>query len=273
MSVLYLIIPLIQDIIIVMLIIKSVSVRKERRSEEKRSHVVYLDPGIMWFGSFFVGALCVPVTLLEPGEMSAGVWWVFEFFIILFILVFVALINSHIYYNDSKIEVSNIFGKKRVYSYEEITGIAGQGKDHIIYCGQKKIAVDGFSVGGKEFIECADREFARLTGEEIPRCEPKRDPMNGNVSSPWFIIILFSIMLAGSLGLLGFSLYRILSGSENVGVSIALIICGVALLALSVISFLVCRHPERYPAWLCKLVLSGFFWAPDALKNKKNTKK
>ncbi len=273
------IIALVQDAILVFLFIKGLSVRSKRKDPDRNIRTVSLSSVLFWTGAVIAGIFSVPITVFRPNELSSdgAVWYVFEACIIVCIFLMLAYINQTIEYTDTEFEVRNIFGRKRVYSYDEITGITAiivnYGTDRILYCGKKKVKIDALALGGDKFVTFADKLYMLRNNRGIPYRKRNRDPMNGNMANPWFFFIMYSLVFAFFIILAGLSVYRMLAQRDQIGACIVLLAFSILGGTFSIFGILVGRHPERYSARFCTLFLRAQFWTPGALKDDKKIKR
>ena len=118
-------------------------------------------PGRVTMPKVFLG-----VGIFDVIAMGVGIYFslrfkeiipavIFSILALLGIFLIIGYFNQRIYYSADKFVSSNLWGVKRTYSYGDISGIMGYGRntDVKIYIGDKKIAIDRMAVGKKEFIE------------------------------------------------------------------------------------------------------------------------
>lgn len=136
---------------------------------------------------------------------------IFSILALLGIFLIIGYFNQRIYYSSDKFVSSNLWGVKRTYSYGDITGIMGYGRntDVKIYIGDKKIAIDRMAVGKKEFIEFALKRHRELKHKNIPllRAAKKKDLFNGNIANPGEFIAVYIIIAVGVVLLFGIMLF------------------------------------------------------------------
>lgn len=123
---------------------------------------------------------------------------------IVFILVSISLImawkNCYILYDDEGFTQSTFFGRKRHFTYDQVTGYkGGAGADFSIYVGKKKVSVDKMAINNAEFLslvmlKCMDN------GVALKKIRGKGDIFNGNIKNPGEIIAVYTILLFFMVG-------------------------------------------------------------------------
>jgi len=187
--------------ILVALIIRGFAICHGRRSSDP-ARLVAFSPLLLWVGALGGVILSVPVTMLEPDDMSVGVWCLFEVFVLACIALLLAYCNKTIEYDASRFEVNDLFGRKRSYSYGEITGLSRRGGNAVLHCGRRKVRIDAMASGGADFVVYADGAVLRQNEKGIPYCKPGKEPMNGNLDTPWMYFFLYLLGLAASVMLI-----------------------------------------------------------------------
>ena len=152
------VIPIIQDALLVFLFFWGLHLKMKRKTV-KQPRFISLHPVLLWVGAVCGGILSIPVTLVGANEMPSGVWYLFEACILGCIIMMLAYCNNTITYDETRFEVSGLFGKKRTYEYREITRIFHKGDDAILCCGRERIRVDAMFIDGTEFISYADKMY------------------------------------------------------------------------------------------------------------------
>lgn len=132
------------------------------------------------------GRVTMPKVFLSVGifdviAMGVGIYFslrfkeiipavIFSILALLGIFLIIGYFNQRIYYSADKFVSSNLLGVKRTYSYGDISGIMGYGRNTDVkrYIGDKKIAIDRMAVGKKEFIEFALKRHRELKHKNIP---------------------------------------------------------------------------------------------------------
>ena len=174
-------------------------------------------PGRVTMPKVFLG-----VGIFDVIAMGVGIYFslrfkeiipavIFSILALLGIFLIIGYFNQRIYYSADKFVSSNLWGVKRTYSYGDISGIMGYGRntDVRIYIGDKKIAIDRMAVGKKEFIEFALKRHRELKHKNIPllRAAKKKDLFNGNIANPGEFIAVYIIIAIGAALLFGIMLF------------------------------------------------------------------
>lgn len=194
--VLFTVIPIIQDVLIIILFARGTILHRKRKAS-KSDRIVSLSPILLWVGAIGGSLLSVPGTLSRGTEQwPDGVWYIFEAFILACIAMMLAYCNETVTYEESKFEASNLLGIKHTYDYGEITGIASKGGDTILYCGRRRIRLDTMSFGGDKFVAYADKAYFRQHKKYIPVRMSRKDPMNGNLDTPWLYFFIYLLGFA-----------------------------------------------------------------------------
>ena len=192
---LFTVLPVLQDLLFVFLAVRGFVLRRRRASE--RSFLVSLSPLLLWAGLLCGGILCVPVTLFRPDDMSVGVWWVLEGGVLIGLAMLLAYCNETVRYDEASFTASSFLGVRRSYSYSEITGIRRSG-DVFLYCGRRRIRLDTIAQGRDDFVQYADKARRRQCGAGIPLRPRRKDPMNGNLDTPWLYLFFYLFLFVGA---------------------------------------------------------------------------
>ena len=191
------ILPIVQDILLIILAARGFRLHRER-AKTNASGLVSLNGMLLWVGCIVGSILSVPITLFTPQDMQNGVWWIFELAVLVCLAMLLAYCNDTIRYNAAGFEASTLFGRKRRYSYGQISAFSRSLGDVILHCEGKRIRLDAMVETRDTFLDYADRAHRRETGKNIPFLKPTHDPMNGNIENPWLhFIIQLCIGLCG----------------------------------------------------------------------------
>ena len=196
--VLFSVVPIIQDMLLVLLFFRGMVLRQKRK-DSRYDLLVSLSPVLLWAGAVCGGMLSVPVTLFGPDDMSIGVWVLFEVVVLACIAMLLAYCNETVTYDKSGFHARNLFGIERSYDYGEITGISRKGGDTVLHCGRHRIRLDSMSFGSDKFVAYADKAYFRQYKRYIPVFKPKKDPLNGNLDTPWLYLVVYVFILAGGI--------------------------------------------------------------------------
>ena len=191
------IMPVVQDILLIILAARGFRLRRER-GKTNASELVSLSEMLLWVGCIVGSILSVPITLFTPQNMQNGVWWIFELAVLVCLAMLLAYCNDTIQYDAAGFEASTLFGRKRRYSYGQISAFSRSLGDVILHCEGKRIRLDAMAENRDTFLDYADKAHRRETGKNIPFLKPTHDPMNGNIENPWLhFIIQLCIGLCG----------------------------------------------------------------------------
>ena len=191
------IMPVVQDILLIILAARGFRLRRER-GKTNASELVSLSEMLLWVGCIVGSILSVPITLFTPQNMQNGVWWIFELAVLVCLAMLLAYCNDTIQYDAAGFEASTLFGRKRRYSYGQISAFSRSLGDVLLHCEGKRIRLDAMAENRDTFLDYADKAHRRETGKNIPFLKPTHDPMNGNIENPWLhFIIQLCIGLCG----------------------------------------------------------------------------
>lgn len=163
------------------------SKHKKKKSISKNGEV-FISPIAL-----LIGIVCVIVfsifVIISIVQKSYGIAIGFGIFVLLGLILIIAFINCRIYYEPNQFTYKNFFGVKRIYKYNEITGIKYGTSDTIIYVGKKKILVDSMA---------DSNDFLRLVNSKTRNNknfnQVKEKLFNDNVYNPEEFIFGFSIV-------------------------------------------------------------------------------
>ena len=194
-------VPIIQDVFLILLFIRGMVLCKNRK-DTQYDRLVSLSPVLLWVGAVCGGMLSVPVTLFGADDIPSGVWYIFEVVVLACIAMMLAYCNETVTYDESRFEKSNLFGIKHSYDYGEITGISRKGGDTILRCGRRRIRLDTMTLGSSEFVAHADKAYIMRHKKHLPVYKSKKDPMNGNLDTPWLYLFISGFTLIASIGMI-----------------------------------------------------------------------
>lgn len=120
-------------------------------------------------------------------------------------------VNCRIFYDDHGFTYRSFFGITRRYTYQDITAIRENTQESYLYVGKRRVLVDRYAVGSKEFIVLVKQRYSMLhPGKTLPKAPPSRlDPFNGHVSNVGLILFGFVLLSAFAVGLLIFTVVNI----------------------------------------------------------------
>lgn len=113
---------------------------------------------------------------------------------LLFLSILVAWHNCTIQYDNQKFISKNFFGKKHVFSYEDITGYHGC-RDTYLFCDKHTVMIDEASKNKDAFLCLANQKYRALhQGHTIPWTKKKFDPFNGNLENATQCLVAYIIV-------------------------------------------------------------------------------
>ena len=202
---LYYVFPIVQDAMFVLLILRGVTLYKQRINGDSRQ--VSLSPLLLLVGSVCGGLFCILVTVFGLiGPPSIILWLVFEASALLGFALLLGYCNETVVYDGESFTAKNWLGIRRTYSYADISGIRRRGADTILYCGRRRVRLDQMALNAQPFVKHADTCYSQQYQKFIPLIT-KKDPMRGNLDTPWFYFFLFLFVIALSLFFIFFSVY------------------------------------------------------------------
>ena len=144
--------------------------RKNAKEKTPQKRIVCLSAlllilGIIGFAPFFI----VAVTLLffEDARVYSLMFFLFS---LLGGSMIIGFVNCRIYYDDNGFISKNFFGIKRKYTYDQVTAIKENLHERILYVGKRRVLVDEFAVGGKEFISLVKKKYHTMHDRKsLPR--------------------------------------------------------------------------------------------------------
>lgn len=164
------------------------------QNEKTKDGKVILSKIVLIIGAILTLACLIPIIILAlkgsvfPEIIFLGFFCLFGFFIML------GYFNCRIYYDDDGFTHKNIIGIKKRYDYADVSGIRKSEKQTYVFVGKKKILVDAFAVGGRDFIKFINRKYNQVYGKNVPDIPaPKKDIFKGNLVAPEDIKVAFII--------------------------------------------------------------------------------
>lgn len=210
---LYYVFPIVQDALFVLLILRGVTLYKQRKNGDSRQ--VSLCPLLLLVGSVCGGLFCILVTVFGLiGPPSIILWLVFEAPALLGYALLLGYCNETVVYDGEAFTAKNWLGIRRTYSYAEISGIRRRGADTILYCGRRRVRLDQMALNAQPFVKHAETCYFQQFQQLIPIII-KKDPMRGNLDTPWFYFFMFLFVIAVSLFFFFFSVYGLLPAEAS----------------------------------------------------------
>ncbi|MBQ7378758.1 MAG: hypothetical protein IJW70_03645 [Clostridia bacterium] len=119
-----------------------------------------------------------------------------------------AYFNFRIRYDDQGFEIRGMLGVTRRYTYDQITGIKHGAQDATLRMAKRRVSVDDFMLGSREFIAHAQKQYKKQAkGETIPPIKPRIDPFGGHVREPGLYVFLIILLEILGIGMFLFSIF------------------------------------------------------------------
>lgn len=95
------------------------------------------------------------IASLLSAYLGEPIWFCVLIFLLsaIGVAIMIAYINCRITYDEEGFVSKTFWGRKRAFTYEQVTAVKEDSHLKIIYLGEKRIMIDGFAIGGPEFIE------------------------------------------------------------------------------------------------------------------------
>ncbi len=194
---------------------------------------------------------------------GAAPWVIGVFGIFIFIGIVLLMIYFHvrIYYDEQGFTVSNFWGAKRSYRYEEITQAVMTHGTGILYIGKKKVNVELLLRSGQNFYSYAHMRCRELRqGENIPLApRPTNDIFKGNSTDGGVSFIIGYVL--GLLLVAGMTAFCIWAYRSThllpwmIGM-IVVLLADAIYLAYGILAVIVGRNPQKFNPKLLRLLFS-----------------
>ncbi len=176
-----------------------VFLRQPKAAEKGKVH---LPKFFAIIGAITSSIFLVPAIITAFSDEDVWVPIGFLAFSLLGATLLVAFMNCRISYDDNGFVAKTFFGIKRKVSYNQVTAIKENMHETYIYIGKRRVMVDEFSIGGKDFINLVRKKYRTLhNGQSIPKItKTKNDIFNGHVKDVTGFCVaygLVSILLVG----------------------------------------------------------------------------
>lgn len=173
--------------------------RKPKTAEKGKVH---LPKFFAILGTITSTIFLIPTIITAFSDEDIWVPIVFLVFSLLGATFIIAFMNCRISYDDDGFVAKTFFGIKRKVSYDQVTAIKENMHETYIYVGKRRVMVDEFSIGGKEFITFVNKKYRTLhNGKSLPKItKTKNDIFNGHVNDVagfYFAYSLVSVILVG----------------------------------------------------------------------------
>ena len=199
-----LVFPVLQDALIIYLIIRGISIFKNRR-QNKKIQEVRISSIIFWPGMFLCCIFVIPFTRHCFEGASTSTLILLEIFILCGISAMLIYCFNIITYDNSGFVRTNILGISKKYIYTDITEIIRIEDTKYIQFGHSKTRMGLLYHGVREFLVKADKEYYRNTQKHIPTSEhEKRRGIRLSFTFTGIIsIVMFSVFLFFSATIIG----------------------------------------------------------------------
>lgn len=171
-------------------------------SVSAEDQTVVLPKFVLIIGIISSGFCLIPAVIVMILNESIALIITFIIFSLLGACLIVAYINCRIIYDEQTFTSKTFFGRKRTFTYDQITAIKGGNAEDIkLYVGKKVVRIDEMAVGKSEFLRFAKKQYRKLNnGNAIPTATVKTDIFNGNIKQPGgfiFVYALVALLLIG----------------------------------------------------------------------------
>lgn len=173
-----------------------------RQSKAAEKGKVYLPKFFAILGAITSSIFLVPAIITAFSDEDVWVPICFLAFSLLGVTLIIAFMNCRISYNDDEFVAKTFFGIKRKWSYDQVTAIKENMHETYIYMGKRRVMVDEFSIGGKDFISLVKKKYRTFNnGQSLPKItKTKNDIFNGHVNDVAGFYVaygLVSVLLVG----------------------------------------------------------------------------
>lgn len=173
--------------------------RKPKTAEKGKVH---LPKFFAILGTITSTIFLIPTIITAFSDEDIWVPIVFLVFSLLGATLIIAFMNCRISYDDDGFVAKTFFGIKRKVSYDQVTAIKENMHETYIYVGKRRVMVDEFSIGGKDFITFVKKKYRTLhNGKSLPKItKTKNDIFNGHVNDVagfYFAYSLVFVILVG----------------------------------------------------------------------------
>jgi hypothetical protein len=176
---------------------------ERNRSTKGRVHL----PGLFaWIGGVCGGLFLIPTVAILFTDESPWLSIVFLCFSLLGGSLSLGYLNCRITYDTERFTHKNIFGIKRTYTYDQITGLKEGTHEDVLYMGRRFAMIDEYAEGNTDFLLMAKKRYHALSGgRPIPRVKPRiPDVFNGHVEGGTGLLVVYGFLGLLCLGFLCF---------------------------------------------------------------------
>lgn len=205
--------------------------RENKQAEYGKVHLPKLI-GVLGMGASVL--FLIPTVITAFTEDSLGLSFFFFLFSMLSASLIVGYVNCRISYDEEGFVAKSFFGIKRKYTYDQVTAIKENTHESYLYVGKRRVMVDEFSIGGKEFIKLVKKKYRTMhNGESLPKIyKTKHDIFNGHVRDSGQFLAVYILLGVICLGLLIFSIvyayFSPASANNTVKQSVSFVSCDVS---------------------------------------------
>jgi len=191
-----------------------------RRPKKPEEGKVYLPKFMLILGLITSIFFLIPTFITSFSDEPVWIPIIFFAFSLLGGVLIIAFVNCRISYDPYGFDAKNFFGKKKSYTYDQVTAIKINTHEVYLYMDKSRVAVDEFSIGGNDFLNFVEQKYKELhNGKDIPSPpKSKHDIFNGNVKdvgSLLFAYILVSVVCIAFLGVTVWSVFFRPNTAEN----------------------------------------------------------
>lgn len=189
-----------------------------RQPKEAEKGKVHLPKFFAILGTITSTIFLIPTIITAFSDEDIWVPIVFLVFSLLGATLIIAFMNCRISYDDDGFVAKTFFGIKRKVSYDQVTAIKENMHETYIYVGKRRVMVDEFSIGGKEFINLVKKKYRTLhNGQSLPKItKTKNDIFNGHVNdAAGFLAAHIIILVVLIVMIILLSCYTFIPNSVN----------------------------------------------------------
>ena len=182
-----------------------------RKPEEAEKGKVHLPKFFAILGTISSSIFLVPAIITAFSDGDVWVPVCFLTFSLLGATLIIAFMNCRISYDDDGFVAKTFFGIKRRVSYDQVTAIKENMHETYIYVGKRRVMVDEFSIGGKDFINLVKKKYRTFNnGQSLPKItKTKNDIFNGHVKDVTGVYVAYVLVTVLLVGLVIVSFYDV----------------------------------------------------------------
>ena len=182
-----------------------------RKPKEAEKGKVHLPKFFAILGTISSSVFLVPAIITAFSDGDVWVPVCFLAFSLLGATLIIAFMNCRISYDDNGFVAKTFFGIKRRVSYDQVTAIKENMHETYIYVGKRRVMVDEFSIGGKDFINLVKKKYKTFNnGQSLPKItKTKNDIFNGHVKDVTGVYVAYVLATVLFVGFVIFSFYDV----------------------------------------------------------------